>query len=248
MISKITSLGISKLEAKELLKVSKNIERDYTLLKQGVPIQYLIGNVDFYNTKIYVNQNVLIPRFETETLVDKVLKLIKRLNIVEPKILDLCTGSGCIAISLSKKLNIEIDASDISEKALLVAKSNNNVNYTKVNFIKSDLLENINRKYDVIITNPPYISQEEKISPIVKKNEPNLALFSEENGLKHIKTIIKTSSKNLNKKSILAIEIGKTQGNYLIKYSKKIYPNAKIYIEKDLNERDRFLFILNNFE
>ena len=248
MLEKIVNLDISRTEATELIRISKNINKDYELLKKGYPIQYLIGYVNFYNVKIKVNQNVLIPRYETEYLVEKTLELIKTLKIKNPTILDLCTGSGCIAISLSKKLNLAIDASDISKNALEVAKENNKINETNVNYIESDLFNNVTKKYDVIISNPPYININDNISKIVKDYEPNIALFSDEEGLKHIKQIIKDSINYLKNKSVLIIEIGEKQGKELIEYSTKIFENSKIKIEKDLTGRDRYLIILNNFD
>ena len=124
MINKITDLGISNTEAKELLKVSKDIETDYKKLLNRYPIQYLIGYVNFYGYQINVNENVLIPRYETEYLVEKTINLSKKLFNDKVKILDIGTGSGAIAISLSKNLNSEVTASDISEECLNLAKQN----------------------------------------------------------------------------------------------------------------------------
>lgn len=247
MLNKIIDLGISKLEAEELIKFSKNIEKDYELLKKGYPIQYLIGYVDFFGFKIKVNRNVLIPRFETETLIEKTMEYINKYKLTSPEILDLCTGSGCIAIVLSKKLNINIDAVDISKSALNQAKENIKLNNAKVKLLRSNLYRKINKKYDVIITNPPYVSKKEKISNIVK-HEPKRALYSGNNGTKIIKTIIKESNKYLKVKGIIAIEIGEKQSNELKNYAKKYFPNSKILIEKDLVNRDRYLFIFKNFE
>ena len=136
MINKIVELGYSKLEAEELLKVSKNIESDYNKLLNKYPIQYLIGYVNFYGYKINVNENVLIPRYETEYLVEKTLKYINKYYANKKiSLLDLATGSGCIAVSLSKELNCEVDASDISKEALNIAKRNVIENKAKVNLI-----------------------------------------------------------------------------------------------------------------
>ena len=124
MKDKIVALGFSSVEVDELLKVSKDIESDYLKLKNKYPIQYLIGYVNFYGYKINVNESVLIPRYETEYLVEKTIKYIKDNFNSKINILDLCTGSGSIAISLSKELNCIVDASDISSKALEIAKIN----------------------------------------------------------------------------------------------------------------------------
>lgn len=247
MLEKIKELGISELEAKTLIEISKNIERDYKLLKKGYPIQYLIGFVNFYGMKIKVNKNVLIPRFETETLVEKTIEYIKNKNVNCRSVLDLCTGSGCIAVTLAKKLNLNVDAIDISKKAIAIAKENAKLNNVRINFRKSNLFKKINKKYDIIISNPPYVSKEEKISKIVKY-EPKKALFSKENGTKIIKKIIKQSNNFLNEKGVLAIEIGDKQAFLLKKYAKKYFPESNIIIEKDLVNRYRYLFIFKNNE
>lgn len=247
MINNIIDLGISKKEAEELVKISKNIDKDFELLKKGYPIQYLIGYVNFYGYKIYINENVLIPRFETETLVYKTIEMLKKMGLKGINALDLCTGSGAIAIALLKELNIKLTASDISEKALEVAKINMNHHNLNISLIKSDLFENINNKFNLIISNPPYVSKEEKISDIVKK-EPSIALFSEDNGMYHIKKILSESKGHLEKKALLAIEIGCSQSNELQKYAQKLFPTAIIFVEKDLTNKDRYLFVLKNDE
>ena len=124
MLNKIIELGISKREAEELIKVSKNIKQDYTKLKNNYPIQYLIGYVNFYGNKIYVNDSVLIPRYETEYLVEKTIKLCKNKFDYKINVLDLCTGSGAIGISLKKEINCNVTMSDISKSALSVSKKN----------------------------------------------------------------------------------------------------------------------------
>ncbi|NLC48491.1 MAG: peptide chain release factor N(5)-glutamine methyltransferase [Tenericutes bacterium] len=248
MINKIIELGFSKLEANELLSKSKNIEKDYSLLLKGYPIQYLIGNVNFYGYKINVNKNVLIPRYETEGLVEKTIIYINEMFKTQKlDVLDLCTGSGAIAIVLKSKLkNSTITASDISKKALEVSKINAKENNVNITFIQSDLLNNINDKYDVIISNPPYISEDEEIMEIVRKHEPHQALYASDNGLYFYKNIINDSKKNLNKKFIIALEIGCDQGNSVKEYAKLKYPSSKIIIEKDLSNKDRYVFIINN--
>lgn len=238
MLNEIINLGISKIEAKELLKVSKNINKDLKLLKKGYPIQYLIGYVNFYGNKIMVNKNVLIPRFETEFLVEKTLNYIKKLNIKKPVILDLCTGSSCIAIALKKEIkDSTIYASDISKKALKVAKKNIELNKVEIKLIKSNLFKSIkNIKFDVIISNPPYVSKKEQLPKDVKY-EPKLALFSKGNGFELTTKIIEESSKYLKKNSILSIESNSNIN--------KKFKNKKYIIEKDLNGRYRYLFIIN---
>ena len=139
---------------KKYLK-EEELEEGIKKLNQGIPVQYIIGNVDFYGNVIEVNENVLIPRFETEGLVEKTIERLK--NRKNLKIVDLGTGSGCIAITLAKKLNCEVDAVDISSKALEVAKKNAINNDVSINFYLGDLLKPLKNKYDCIISNPPYM-------------------------------------------------------------------------------------------
>lgn len=225
---------------------SDKLEDGIKRLNNGEPVQYIVGNVDFYGYKINVNKNVLIPRFETEELVFKTINLIKKILNENIKVLDIGTGSGCISIALKKEIpGLDITAVDISEDALVVAKNNALENNCEINFIKSDLFNNIDDKYDLIISNPPYISYDEQIMDIVKKNEPHLALYAKNNGLYFYEEIIKNSSNYLNDKNIIAFEIGYLQANEIKKMAHKYYPNANIIIEKDIQEKDRFVFIIN---
>lgn len=246
MLEKIINLGISKVEAQELLKVSKDIEKDYSKLLKDYPIQYLIGNVNFYGYTIFVNENVLIPRRESEELVEKTIKYIKKYLNENVSILDLCSGSGAIGIALKKQLiNSNVTCSEISQKAIDVSLKNIKYNNVDIAVIKSDLFNNINCKYDVIISNPPYISKDEKIDDSVKKYEPSLALYAEDNGLYFYKEIIGKAKNYINKKYIIAFEIGYWQSSEIIKYAKNVFHNNKIFVEKDLSNRDRFIFIIN---
>ncbi len=245
MINKIVELGYSKLEAEELLKVSNNIEEDYKKLLNKYPIQYLIGYVNFYGYKICVNENVLIPRYETEYLVEKTINYYKKIFNKRVNVLDIGTGSGAISIALKKQIDCDITACDISEKALNIALNNAKLNNVDINFIKSDIFKNVNDKFDIIISNPPYISKSEIIMDSVDKYEPHLALYADNNGLYFYKEIIKDSRKYLNDKFIIAFEIGYNQGKYLKEYAKDIFIDSKIIVEKDLSNRDRFLFIIH---
>ena len=221
------------------------LEEGFKKLEKGIPVQYIVGNVDFFGFTFKVDNRVLIPRFETEELVSRTIELIKE-NFEKPKILDIGTGSGAIAITLSKTLNISVDASDTSSSALEVALENNKNLDANVNFIKSDMLKNIDSKYDVIISNPPYIAYNEEIMDIVKNNEPHIALYADDNGLFFYKEIIKNAKKNLNDKSLISFEIGSTQKDDIISYAKKYFENSTIWCEKDFNGFDRFIFILTN--
>ena len=225
---------------------NKKLDEGIALVKKGIPVQYIVGNVEFYNCIINVDERVLIPRFETELLVDKLIKKIKNKYMDNIDILDLCTGSGCIAISLKKNIDCNMDASDISLDALDVARDNALNNEVYVNYIESDLFSNINKKYDVIVSNPPYISYEEEIMDIVKDNEPHIALYAEDNGLFFYREIIKNISNYLKDNYIVAFEIGMNQTNDIINIVKEYLSNVNIMVEKDYNDRDRFIFIENN--
>ena len=248
MLDEIINLGIGKREAEELLVVSKNIKRDIKLLKKNYPIQYLIGYVDFYGNTIKVNESVLIPRPETEFLVQLTYDKIYKMNKKNPIILDMCTGSGCIAVALKKLVpNSEIYAVDKSISALNVARENFLSNKTKIYFLKSDLFNNLPEypiEYDVIISNPPYISKSETIANSVKK-EPKIALYSKDNGLFHIKRIIDDGIKKLSKSGFISLEIGETQKEELEIFLKEKYSNYNYSFKNDLTGKTRYLFIYN---
>ena len=232
-----------------LRKYLKDKDLDTALkeLESGIPVQYIVGNTNFYGYDFKVNRNTLIPRFETELLVEKTYNYIKKyFNKDKVKILDIGTGSGCIAITLNKLLDdSDVSGVDISSEALEVAKENNISNNANVKFIESDLFSNVNGRYDVIISNPPYISYDEEIMNIVWNNEPHLALYAPDNGLYFYDKIIKDSSKYLNDKFIMAFEIGYKQGEDIVKIVNKYYKDTNISVEKDYSGRDRFVFIWN---
>ena len=223
--------------------VKGNLDEALKRYKNGEPVQYIIGDVNFYGNIIKVNKNVLIPRFETEELVEKTIKKINEKFNKKIDILDLCTGSGCIAITLKKELNCNVVASDISVKALKVAEENIRLNNVDINLINSDLFTNIDNKFDCIISNPPYISYEEEIEEIVKNNEPNIALYAPNNGLYFYEEILRNIKNYLNDNFIIAFEIGYKQGIELINITNKYLNNVKVSLEKDMQGKDRFLFI-----
>jgi release factor glutamine methyltransferase len=234
-----------------LRKYLKDKDLDTALkeLESGIPVQYIVGNTNFYGYDFKVNRNTLIPRFETELLVEKTYNYIKKyFNKDNIKILDIGTGSGCIAITLNKLLNsCDITGIDISSEALEVAKENNIINNTNVKFIESDIFSNVSDKYDVIISNPPYISYDDiEVMDIVKNNEPHLALYAKDNGLYFYDKIIKDSSKYLNDKFIMAFEIGYKQGKDITKIVNKYYKDINMSVEKDYSGSDRFVFIWNH--
>lgn len=222
------------------------LETGLKRLEMGEPLQYIIGNVNFCGNTINVDSNVLIPRFETELLVDKTIKYIEKYFSNDIKILDIGTGSGAIAITLKKKLNCFVDAVDISGNALEIAIENASLNGVSINFSLSDMLENVISKYDVIISNPPYIAYDEEIEDIVRNNEPAIALFAENNGLEFYEKILSKVSKNINDKALIAFEIGRSQGEAITEIAKEYFPSARVSVEKDYPGEDRFVFIFIN--
>ena len=227
-------------------QVSKEEEERYmnniNKLCKGTPVQYITNFQEFMNMRFYVNKNVLIPRQDTEVLVEEVISLAKKSTDI--KILDLCTGSGIIGISLSKNLkNAEVYASDISEGALKVAKINNEKNNAKVNYIHSDLFENIPKiKFDYIVSNPPYIKTDviETLSDEVRK-EPILALDGGYDGLKFYTKIAKEAINYLKYGGYLCLEIGYDQKDDVIDILEKTGNYTKIYCKKDLCDNDRII-------
>ena len=218
------------------------LEEGIKKLEKGIPVQYIVGNVEFYDNIIEVNENVLIPRFETEELVDRVIKKLKNKKNLD--IVDLGTGSGCIAISLAKNLRCNVDAVDISKKALEVAKKNAINNKVNINFYLGDMLKPLNKKYDLIISNPPYIAYDEEIMDIVKNNEPHLALYADNEGLYYYEQILKNVKNYLKKDYLIAFEIGCNQAKKIESLAHS-YLHCKVTIEKDLSGKDRYVFIEN---
>ena len=204
---------------------------------ERIPLQYITGEQEFMGLTFHVNNNVLIPRQDTETLVEEALK------IIEPgmKVLDMCTGSGCIIISILKNTtDVAGYACDISKHAINVAKENAKINNVFVDFERSDLFEKINDKFDVIVSNPPYIRSEEipHLMPEVARFEPMEALDGKEDGLDFYRRIVKDSKTHLNYNGILLFEIGYDQGTAvsdMLKYA----GYCEIKVIKDLAGNDR---------
>ena len=207
-------------------EIDSKIVKEIQLLKQGIPVQYILGYTYFYKSKFFVNKNVLIPRFDTEVLIEEALKIIDGYTNKTTDIVDIGTGSGCIAITLKQeRCNINIDAIDISKEALDVAKENAENNGVDINFINNDLLKNINKKYDIIISNPPYIDIEENIDNLVKNNEPHLALYSPNKGLYHYEQILIQSKNNLKNNGYIIFEIPSNRDDEILQLVNKYYNN-----------------------
>ena len=204
---------------------------------ERVPLQYITGEQEFMGLTFYVNSNVLIPRQDTETLVEEALNLAK----AGMRILDMCTGSGCIIISILKnKSDVKGMGCDISKQALIVAKENAKLNNVNVAFEYSDLFENIEGKFDMIVSNPPYIRSAEipSLMPEVAQFEPLKALDGSEDGLEFYRRIIKESKNYLNADGYIIFEIGNDQGeavSNMLTYAG--YNNVRVI--KDLAHNDR---------
>lgn len=237
---------ITDNDYKLLKKKYKNLIFIKPYLKKEYPVQYLIGNVDFYGYKILVNKHTLIPRFETEQLIEHTLEYIKYYHMENSSVLDIGTGSGCISIVLKKEQpSLKITALDISYQALKVAKKNARINKVDINYIHEDIFKfkSVN-KYDIVISNPPYLSKEDKVDKKIKY-EPQKALYADNNGKIFYEYIINNIKPYLNEKFIIAFEIGENHGKYLTKLAHKAFNNSKIILKKDLCNKDRFLFIIN---
>ena len=228
---------LTELQEKEYLKYIE-------LLKQGEPIEHITHQKEFMKLNFYVDENVLIPRQDTEVLVEEVIKIAKKINA--KKILDLCTGSGAIAVSLAKYLeNVQLTALDISGKALDIAISNakNNHVQEKITFVESNLFEDLaQEKYDIIVSNPPYIKRKEiENLDMEVRREPKIALDGGEDGLDFYKKIIDKGYEYLKYGGYICLEIGYDQKEEVMKIidDKKQYINT--YCKKDLYDNDRVI-------
>ncbi len=247
----------STLKAKILLANILNVKKEYLLIHseeeikqedkikyencikeliKGKPLQYITNKQEFMGLDFYVDENVLIPQPDTEILVEKAIEIAETTQ--KNKILDMCTGSGCIAISLAKKINnAQITAVDISNSALNVANKNaiNNNVENKIKFINSDMFNNIEEKFDIIVSNPPYIETEtiNKLG-IEVQNEPHLALDGGIDGLKFYKIIANNAFKYLNENGYLLLEIGYNQQNSVTQLLQDIGKYKNIETVKDL--------------
>ena len=232
-------------------QLSKEIEEKYFSLiekhiREDVPLSHLVGFEYFYNRKFKVTKDVLSPRMETEELIYKVVEYVKATKKNNLKILDLCTGSGIIAITLKKELDqffIDVVASDISEEAIKVAKENAQFHDATIKFIQSDIFDNIDEKFDIIVSNPPYIDRKDEVTmqDNVLKYDPHLALFAEEEGMYFYRKIIEQANNYLNDNGVIFFEIGYDQKEKIIKLADMNGYSAEVY--KDINGRDRMAFL-----
>jgi len=220
----------------------------------GEPIQYIKGKETFFSRDFIVNENVLIPRYETEELVENILYKIDD-YFDDYECIELCdvgTGSGAIAISLAlEEPKLKVVATDISEEALDVAKLNAQELGARVEFYQGDMLEPLidhNIKVDIFVSNPPYIPIDQNIESVVKDNEPHVALFGGEDGLYFYRLIFSQVKKILKDRALLAFEMGFDQRELMEEAVEYYFPNVPYEIIKDINGKDRMLFIYYHLE
>lgn len=233
-------------EVKE--SINNKFEEGIKRLLNDEPLNYVLGYSYFYGYKLIVNEDVLIPRCETEELVCLVLsKYDEYFKGQKINICDVGTGSGAIAIALKKEEdNLNVYASDISEKALEIAKLNAKNNEANINFLYGSMLEPYienNIKVDILVSNPPYIKTVETIEASVYDYEPHVALFGGSDGLKFYKDIFENALKIVNENGMLFFEMGYDLGNALKDLASQYFPKANIEVLKDMNNKDRMLMI-----
>ena len=225
------------------IDISDKINQIILDLKANIPIQYIIGEAEFYGLKFKVNRHTLIPRPETEELVQWILEH----EFIS--LLDIGTGSGCISIAVKKNKNVEVSAVDVSEPALLMAKENAKINEVNINFSIQDILKTDSlKRFDLIISNPPYVLEKEKGLMLnnVLDNEPHSALFvSNENPLLFFKKIAELAYVSLSKNGLLFFEINESFGVEIVELLKHI-GFVDIELKKDINEKDRMLKAIKN--
>lgn len=215
----------------------------------GKPIQYITGEEQFYGRTFKVNESVLIPRPETEELIlyakERISEHLQRTNAI--KLCDIGTGSGAIAITMKLECpEIDVTATDISEEALETAKTNAQNLGAVIDFRLGNLTAPIeHEKWDIVLSNPPYIAFDEakEMSDVVLEHEPHTALFAEENGLALYRKLAENLPNLLNDRALIGLEIGYSQGEAVVEFFKKSFPHASIEIIKDINNKDRFVFV-----
>ncbi len=237
--------NISNLDWNLLCQKYDNLEEVIAKVDEGYPIAYLIGDVSFYGYPFKVNENVLIPRFETETLIEKTIKLIKSLNLENSNLIDLGTGSCVIAITLKKEIpSLNITAIDKSKEALKVAIENSKLNKVNVDFQNQDIFNyELPENISIVISNPPYIEEDSNYNQNVLY-EPKEAIFvSNTNPLIYYEQILKIAKEKITKKHLIAFEIDEDHKEDMHKLCKKYFPSDNIVIEKDLAGKNRYAFI-----
>lgn len=254
---KLLLLHFSQMESSELLlsfdeEMPTGIYEDFLYgvdryVIKNIPVQHIIGYEHFFGHKFKVNEDVLIPRFETEELVANTLMLYDEVFEGSPvKVVDIGTGSGCLSVTLDlEESNMTVFATDISNEALAVAKENNDQLNANVTFLQGDMLQPLEgMKFDMIISNPPYIPNEEFVEELVKENEPHVALFGGVDGLDFYKVIIEGAKPLLNDKFIIGFEHAFDKSKELKKIIEKHFSDVSIIQKRDMQGKDRMTFIV----
>ncbi len=227
----------------KVIESEKELDKLVERIINGEPYQYVLGYTYFLGNKFYVNKDVLIPRQETEQLVIDTVKLIKEKYNRKVSVLDMCSGSGCIGISIAKETGSEVDMVDISTNANKIAKNNNILNKTNCNIYQSDMFSGLEiKKYDVIVSNPPYIKDASTVDKATMMNEPHLALFASPQ-TKFYEEIMAKCSDFLAKDGLLAFEIEEDMEESLTALVNKYLPGSIYYFKKDIYNKTRFLYI-----
>ena len=237
--------NISNLDWNLLCQKYDNLEEVIAKIDEGYPIAYLIGDVSFYGYPFKVNANVLIPRFETETLIEKTIKLIKSLNLENSNLIDLGTGSGVIAITLKKEIpSLNITAIDKSKEALKVAIENSKLNNVNVDFQNQDIFNyELPENISIVISNPPYIEEDSNYNQNILYEPKEAILVSNTKPLIYYEQILKMAKEKITKKHLIAFEIDEDHKEDMHKLCKKYFPSDNIVIEKDLAGKNRYAFI-----
>lgn len=248
-----TILNLNPLELNFHLEdlVSNDLENRFIKclenVKNGKPLQYALNNVNFYGLDYYVDERVLIPRFETEELVYNTNYYINKYFNGNAKILDLCCGSGAIGLTLKHlNNNLDVTLSDISPYALEVCDINRKNLNLDVKIVESDLFLDITSKFDVIISNPPYIAEADEVDEVVKTNEPHIALYADNDGLEFYERILATCENYLNDRYLIAFEIGESEKIRVLELIDKYLKNVKVITKRDMAGHDRMVLIFKN--
>lgn len=254
-VAELLLLHVSQLSSAEMYarlqeEVPQSIEDQLiSLLDQhielDVPLQHLTGEEIFFGYVFKVNSDVLIPRFETEELVEKVLALFDEHFGYPVQVVDLGTGSGAIAISLAKEeLKMQVDAVDVSAAALEIAKFNAEQLNAPVAFLLGSWCEPLTKNYDIVVANPPYIPLDETLPSEIIKYEPHMALFGGVDGLDHYRTLYQCIKHHLQPRCLIAVEHGFQHAQAIQAMAQEAFPTARVWSEKDMQQKDRFTFVL----
>ena len=237
-------LGVKRSELKDsrtvLMSEAKRIKKIVTERLSGRPLWYIIGDTEFYNCKIKVDERALIPRPETETLAEIAVKSVEEGD----KVLDMCTGSGCIAVAIAKnsRASVSVTGADLSDAAIMLAKENARLNGVAVDFVQSDLFTSVRGRFNLIVCNPPYVKSGEipLLQREVREHEPKIALDGGVDGLEFYRRIAKSVNRYLARDGVLLLECGEGQTEEIL----KLFPKREyVMVIKDLSGADRFLKI-----